>query len=292
MRISEAGVYRNFISDLQNLNENLTLISQQVSSGKKLNQLSDSPTGSAELISLVDLAAGIDQYQSSSNTVSYFLRVADSALNEVSGLVASVYAKGSNAATGTVSDNERANLAADIRMLRDQILTLANSQVRGRYVFAGSMVTDAPFVLEGDSVQYQGNGDVMRVNVDQGTEVQTGVPGSDAFGPLFAAVEGLLAAIDSNDPSAITDALGLFRSAESALGLARGTVGANLSLLENVNSQLQSRETILTDRRSRIEDANMLEAVIRLRQAQTALQTTLSAGGSILPQRNLFDFLG
>jgi flagellar hook-associated protein 3 FlgL len=292
MRISDSGIYRNFATDLQSLNEMLNRISRQVATGKRLTQLGDSPAGSAELVSLTDLASQIDQYRSSSNTVSYFLKASDSALNEVNNLLTSVYSKASQAGTDTVGDDQLVSLAAEIRSLRDQMLSLANSQAGGRYLFAGSMVTTAPFILEGDTVTYQGDGEINSVRIDEGTEVEPGLPGSEAFGAAFAVIESVLTAIDSGDRSAIGTALNQFASAMSDVGQARGKIGAGLSLIENAEARLDVRETSLKERRSGIKDADMVAAIVQLNQAQTALQTAISAGGSILPQRNLFDILG
>jgi len=292
MWITQSGAYRNFISNLETLNETLNQISQQVSSGKKLNDLHDSPAGSAELLALTDLASEIDQFRSSTGTVLYYLQTADSVLNEVHNLITSIYAKGSQAATGTVGEDVRSTLATEIRSLRDEILSLANTQTKGRYIFAGSMVASAPFAIAGDSVSYQGDADINRIFVDQGTEVQPGVSGSEAFNAAFAAIESLLSAIDANDISAIQSSLGQFAAALSASGQARAKLGANLNLLVNVQTRLNARETSLKEHRSRIEDTDMASAIIQLNQAQTALRTALSAAGSILPQRNLFDILG
>lgn len=292
MRITQSETYRNFTSDLETLNDVYSKISRQLSSGKRLTQLSDSPEGSADLLSLTGLAADIDQYRSSADTVSYFLGTADSMLNEVNNLFTSVYSRGSQAASETVGEGARATIAMDIRALRDQILALANSQTKGRHLFAGSMVTAAPFVLAGDSVSYVGNGDINSIRVEEGTEVTQGVSGAEAFSSVFSSIESLLSAIDSNDVPAIGTALRQFQSAFSELGLARGKIGANLSLIQNVQSRLDLQETSLKMRRSQIEDADMTEAAVQLSQAKTALETALSAGGAILSQRNLFDILG
>ena len=99
MRITNSEMYRNFLSDIQTLNERLNNAGRQLSSGKKLTYLKDSPSGSAELISLSERASEIEQYKSNIDTGMYFLRVAESALNEVHNLVASIYAKGSQAAS-------------------------------------------------------------------------------------------------------------------------------------------------------------------------------------------------
>jgi flagellar hook-associated protein 3 FlgL len=292
MRITQSETCRNFASDLETLNDFYSKISRQVSSGKRLTQLSDSPEGSADLLSLTDLATDIDQFRSSADTVSYFLGTTDSVLNEVNNLFTSVYSRGSQAASETVGDGARATIATEIRSLRDQILALANSQTKGRYLFAGSMVTVAPFVIAGDSVSYVGNSDINSIRVEEETEVKQGVSGAEAFSSVFSSIESLLSAVDSNDVSAIGTALSQFQSAFSELGQARGKIGASLNLIQNVQSRLDGQETSLKTRRSQIEDADMTEAVVQLGQAKTALDTALSAGGAILSQRNLFDILG
>jgi flagellar hook-associated protein 3 FlgL len=218
MRVTQSEMYRNFLSDIETLNENFARISRQVSSGKKLTQLADSPAGSADLVSLTERSLKIDMYRSNIDTASYFLKVADSALNEVNNLVTSVYAKGLESASNTVNQDARATLAVEIRSMRDQILSLANSQARGRYIFAGSKVESAPFVLDGDSAGYQGDNDVNSVCVDDGMEIQQGVPGSDIFNSVFSAIDALLAGIDGNDLPGIAAALDQFSSALSDLG--------------------------------------------------------------------------
>ncbi len=292
MRITQSETYRNFSSDLETLNETYNKISRQVSSGKKLTQLQDSPGDSAELLSLSDQSSDIDVYESSANTASYYLGTADSALNNVNNLLTSIYSEGSQAASNSMSTDDRAALATNIRSLRDQILSLANSQAKGRYIFAGSSVTTAPYQISGDSVTYCGDNMINTVSVDQGTEVQPGVPGPAAFDSVFSSIESLLSAVDSNDVSAIGNALGRFSSAYSQLGQARGTIGSNMTLLQNVQARLQVESTSITTQQSNLQDADMAQATVQLSQVQTALQAAMAAGSSILKQNNLFDILG
>ncbi len=292
MRITQSEIYRGFTSDLGNLNETYNMLNRQISSGKLLTQLSDSPSASADLLSLTDIAADIDQFQSSAQTVSYFLGTADSALNEVNSLLTSVYSKGSQASSEVLGDEGRATLAMEIRSLRDQVLSLANSEIKGRFIFAGSSSDSAPFKIAGDTVSYVGDSDENKVQVEEGTEVQAGIPGSEAFTAIFTVIGSLLTAVDSNDTSAIATELTKFQSAYAELGLARGKIGTSMSTVESVQTRLSEQETNLKARRSQIEDADMTEAVVQLGQVKTTLNAALSAGSSILSQRNLFDILG
>ena len=292
MRVAQSETYRSFLGNLDTLNERLNKLNSQVSSGKKLEQLKDSPASSAQLIGMRDQAAEIDQYQSNIDSGSYFLGTADSILNEVNNLVTSIYAKGSQSASEAVTADDRATIGTEIRSLRDQIVALANTQVLGRYIFAGSRTNAAPFIVSGDAVAYQGDESVNKISIDRGLEVKEGIPGSASFNSIFSAVDSLLTNLSANNLDGIKTVLGQFASALSGLGIARGEIGANLSLLNNAKTNLGSQETSLKAQQSQLEDANMAEAVTALSQVRTALQTTMTAGGSILQQRNLFDILG
>lgn len=292
MRVTQSEIYRNLLSDIGTLNEDFGRFSRQVSSGKLLNQLKDSPSGSADLVSLSKLSSDLGQYRFNADAGSLYMNVADSALNEVNNLVTSIYAKGSQAVSETISDETRASIAYDVRSLRDQIVALANSEVRGRYIFAGSEVAAAPFLLEGDSITYQGDNTVNTLCVDAGAEVQMNYSGNAVFNSTFAAISSLLTAIDGNDAAGIQTALNQFSPALSDLSKVRAQVGSNMSALENVQSRLELRGTSVREQRSRIEDANMAQAAVQLKQTQTALDAAMSAAGSVLTQRNLFDILG
>jgi flagellar hook-associated protein 3 FlgL len=292
MRVTQTEMCRSLLSDMGKLNEDLVRFSRQVSTGKRLNQLQDSPSGSAELVSLAKLDSDIDQYRFNADAGTLYLSSADSALNEVNNLATSIYSKGSQAASETISDGVRAALANEIRSLRDQIVAMANSEVRGRYIFAGSEVATAPFLLEGDSITYQGDNTVNSLRVDAGAEVQMNYSGNAVFNSTFAAISSLLTAIDGNDAAGIQTALSQFSPALSDLSKVRAQVGSNMSALENVQSRLELRGTSVREQRSRIEDANMAQAAVQLKQTQTALDAAMSAASSVLTQRNLFDILG
>jgi flagellar hook-associated protein 3 FlgL len=291
MRVTQSTIYRNYVSNLDTANENLSNISRQVSSGKRITQLKDDPAGSAEVVGLDKQQADLDQYQYNTNSGTYSLSVADSALNEVNSLISSIYSKGSEATSGTLSSDDRAAIGTEVRTLRDQIVSLANSQANGKYIFAGSKSSSAAFTQDGDDVTYQGDDDVNTIAVGNGLEAQQNVAGSEAFSPIFSAVNDLLQGIDGNDTSAIADSLQEVTSALTGLGQVRGTIGANMSMLDNVKNNLSLQDTSLKGQLSNVEDANMADAAVQLKQAQTVLQTTISSGSNLLPQTNLFDIL-
>jgi flagellar hook-associated protein 3 FlgL len=263
-----------------------------VSSGKRINSLKDNPSGSAELVRVAEQESRVDQYQFNSSAGSLSLGVADSTLGEVNNLITSIFTQGSQAASENVNAEDRAAMAENIRSLREQIVSLANSQVNGRYLFAGSAVKDAPFSIEADSVSYAGDNAVSSINVDEGIEVPASFDGNEVFAPVFSAIDSLLAGMDGSDIAGVRAALDQFASTLSGLSQVRGQIGSHMSALDNVKSLLDSRETTMKEQRSQVEDTDMAKAVVQMNQTQTALQAAMSAGASVLQQSNLFDILG
>ncbi|MCK7492393.1 MAG: hypothetical protein MZW92_12900 [Comamonadaceae bacterium] len=92
---------------------------------------------------------------------------------------------------------------------------LANSEVNGRYIFSGSDVLNAPFIMAGDAVTYQGDMNVNSVEVAPGYFIRQNLPGDAVFSPLFNTINGLLTALDSGDQAAARTALAQFSGATS-----------------------------------------------------------------------------
>jgi flagellar hook-associated protein 3 FlgL len=279
------------LDSLYMLNEQLEKASQQVSTGKKLTNLHDSPADSSEMVQLRNQLSQIDQYRTNRDSSSFYLQVTESALNSLHNLVTSIFTRGSEAGNNFNNEDVLATLATEIRSLRDEILSLANTQVRGRYIFAGSLVTSEAFEISGDTATYLGDDNVNTVDISNGLQVEQNVPGSTVFDPVFSTVETLLTAIDGGDQAAIVSALDQFESTLGTLGRARTRLGVELAKLENSETDHQIQEVNIQKRQGRIEDANLAEAISQLSRIRSALEATLTAG-SLIRRTNLFDYMG
>jgi flagellar hook-associated protein 3 FlgL len=280
------------MTDLTKLNKSFSEANRQLSSGKKLLDLADSPLGSADLVDITQQSLRLDTYRFNINAGSYQLKTADSVLNEANNVLTSIFTLGSEGANETISSDSREAIGLQVKNLREQMISIGNTTADGNFIFSGTKVTTTPFVLSGGSVVYQGNSATNAIPVADGVEVVAGVPGDVTFSAVFEAIDDLVAAFDADDLDAIQAALGKFPAAETELGQARGRVGTSLGMVEKLSSMLDSREAVLTEQRSNIEDANALEVTVRISQLQTAIDAALSSGGAILRQSNLFDTLG
>jgi flagellar hook-associated protein 3 FlgL len=291
MRITYGISDRNFMLIANNLNEQLETASQQVSTGKKLLHLNDSPSGSAEAVTLKDELAQIDQYRANSDNSSFFVGVSDSVLSSVTDILTTIFTQGSSAASSSMDDGSRAIVAGQIRLLRDQILSLANTQARGRYIFAGSQASTKPFTLAGDQATYLGDSEVNSVTVNDGLGVKIGVSGSEAFSGAFSTIADLLTALDNNDLPAVQTALMQFSSTMADVNHTRGELGTEMTRLQDLKDGYDSQETNVRVRQSQVEDADLAKAIVQMNQIQTSLQATLTTKNTVHRQ-NLFDYLG
>ncbi len=290
MRVTETMTYRSLLASAEALRERMETASRQVSSGKKILSMADSPSGSAELVDLRSQLAEVDQYRANASSGSFLVGLAESILSSAHNVVTSIYTRGSAAANSYWDPGELATLAAEVRVLRDELLSLANSAANGRHLFAGSRVTAAPFSLTGDQVSYQGDLVQNLVSVADGLEVIQNVPGSAAFAAAFAAVESLLVALDSGDAAGLSTALGQFAGGLKDLSDVRADLGVSLATIQNAERELDVRETSLRSRQGSIESADLAEAITRLKSNEAALEATFTAR-AVVGQKNLFDYL-
>lgn len=290
MRISDAASYQRLLDNLNMLNSRLETATEQVSSSRRLNHLHDGPSAAAEMVQLNGQLAQIDQFQTNADQSNYLLQFSDSVLTSVYDLVTAIFTRGSEAASSLADEQSRAILAVEIRSQRDQILSLANTDVQGRFLFAGSQSASPAFSLSGDTAQYHGDNVINTVDINNGLSVNGNIPGSTAFQRVFETVEQLLAAIDAGDETAIRSSLSGFAGALSDVNKVRAALGVDLAKIENSSLARQMQQTSITARQANLSNADMAQAVTDLTQAQTALQASLTAG-SMIHRYNLFDFL-
>ena len=300
MRVTQLEIGRNLLTDLEKLNRSFVDVSRQYSSGKKLNNLGDSPLGSADLVDLTEQALRLESYSFNITASKYQLSSAESVLNRANNAFVSIHALASEAANEPTNTEGRKAILTEIEKLREELISIGNTQVDGKYIFAGTLVDKPPFDPAGsglDGSVYKGNQKVNSIPVGDGVKVVAGVSGDKVLGAVFKKVDEIIEAISnsvdgSGDVSAIGAALEGFKTSMDELSQARGQIGVSLSMVQRLSELLSARNVVLKEQRSIIEDANILEVSVRINQLQTAISAAISGGGAILQQNTLFDIIG
>src|SRR5581483_7669794 len=182
-----------------------TVALQQLSTGKRVNAPSDDPASAAVLVGNSVQSARADQFLRSISSIEAELQTADSTLGSTVTALTRAITLGVQGANGTLSDANRRSAAQEIQGLQQQILSLANLNFQGRYVFAGTASNTAPYVADAtqpSGVRYAGNGGVNSVAIGEGLHVQVNLPGSRLFtsssADVFKAMNDLVVALQNN----------------------------------------------------------------------------------------------
>jgi len=130
---------------IQQSNQALATATEQLSTGLRVNQLSDDPAASANMVDSMAESANVDQYSSNVSTLQSKLQAADSSLSSIVTSLTSAVSIGTSGANGTNSSTDRQMEASQVESLLTNIVSEANTNFQGAYIFAGS-ATASPAV--------------------------------------------------------------------------------------------------------------------------------------------------
>jgi flagellar hook-associated protein 3 FlgL len=183
MRVSNDTLRSAFLAALDAAQRRVIDTQEKVSSGRRVNKPSDDPVASARMAHLDASLSRLDQYQSNSGFARNQLGLEESALSDVIDNLQRVRELALQGNNGTTSDSDRKDIAAEIRQVRDALLTLANTtDVDGRHLFGGYVEETAPFTkTAGGGVVYNGDQGQRTLQISDSRFVAINDSGADVF---------------------------------------------------------------------------------------------------------------
>ena len=131
---------------MQQSQQALATATEQLSTGLRVNQLSDDPSASANMVRSLAYSANVDQYTSNVSSVLPQMQSADSAISSVVTSLNSAVTLGTEGANGTETSANRQEVASQVQSILSSVIAQANTSFQGVYVFGGSDSTTPPFV--------------------------------------------------------------------------------------------------------------------------------------------------
>ena len=133
-------------TQLGNVQGSLAKTQEQLSTGKQITKPSDEPDKASLVTRLESEIARQKSYQESIKAIEIRRKAEETALNSTSDVMFRMKELSVQAANDTLGAADRKTIALEMTELRNQILSLANSQdSNGNYLFAGSRVSQMPF---------------------------------------------------------------------------------------------------------------------------------------------------
>jgi flagellar hook-associated protein 3 FlgL len=292
-RITSLTLSRGVLADVTRASTRLARTQEKLASGRELTRPSDDPSAVARALLLRTEMEGAQQFQRNVSEAQGWAEVTDSALETVSDALQrarELVVQGANAGLGA---QQRAAISSEVRGLIDTVKQAGNASYGGRYVFAGTLTSAAPYAV-GGSDAYAGDTNVVGRQIGPGVTVPVNVDGRSAIGDddegLLAALRGVVAHLEGNDTTALRADLGALDDALDDLNAVRATVGATVNRLEVAAGRLAEYEGTTLKLLSETEDVDFAKAMVDFSVQQSALQAGLKAGASIV-QNSLLDFL-
>lgn len=287
----------DLLTAIQQSDQNLNTTEQQLSSGLKVNQLSDNPAAAASDVLNRNQFSQDDQFLQNISALQSRFQVADSTLSNVVTALTRAISLATEGATGTLSAQDRQAITAEVQGIQTQLVGLANTTTQGGYLFAGTAVTTQPFTLSSatGAVTYNGNTGVASTQLSNGHSINTDLPGSQLFqnssGSVFGSLQTLISALQSNNTTTIGAAVTQVQNALSTLDTQRVFYGNALDQITQSENFLNQDKLNLSTQQNALIAADPAAAASELVQAQVDNQAILSAAGRTLSLPNLLSFL-
>lgn len=145
MRISQSMLFDNFVANMNSSSYRLMELNNKASSQKEINKPSDDPIGTARVMGYRDSISALEQYKSNVDTAKGWLGLADESLMQVNNVLIRAKEITEQAATGSLSREQREMLSYEARQLYEQMINLANTRYEGKSIFAGHKVDEPAF---------------------------------------------------------------------------------------------------------------------------------------------------
>jgi len=277
--------YNDALQGLDRINEQTNNDLTELTTGKRVNSISDDPLAAAEDYTLTLQTNANNIAQTTDNSVNTQLTFVDSTFSSVEQLLNQAISLGTEGANGTLSASQKDSIATELTGILGQVQSLANQTYEGQYIFSGTNTSTAPFATSAtqpDGVTYNGNSNQQTIDLGTGQNVQTTLngaavftaPGADVFNSLNSLITGLQ---NGTDVTAANSELG---AAYLNVVSQRSSFAGGITQSQQASDYLQAENTNLASEQNNVVGADMSSVLSDLSQNNVAQSALLQAIGS------------
>lgn len=278
MRVSDSHIFQAMQQNLGRARTRVAEAQARASSGLRVDKPSDDPVAAAaarrERSKQALAEAGIKAAELASSQ----LTGADHALGEMFDSLMRVKELALAAASDTGDALTRRAAAEEVQRIREQLVALGNTEVAGSYVFGGYRDGAPPFEASG---LFAGDTNVREIEVLPGVRVSASAPAAQAFGmeggvDLFATLDGIVSALEANDPDGVRASLGALDAGQAQVLDARARTGAMLNSLDVARAVADRHAYTSQIETARLVEIDEVSALTDLVKAKSALELALA----------------
>ncbi|MDI3270461.1 MAG: flagellar hook-associated protein FlgL [Bacillota bacterium] len=290
MRITSSMVFDRVVADIQGNQSRLMESQERASAQKKILRPSDDPAGTQYALDLDWSLKQVERYRQVAGAAQDRLDTVDALLGKMGDLLIRARQIAIQGAAPVPPQGHQV-LAQEVAQLQAQLVDLANGELGGRYLFAGTDELTRPFAVVAGVLQFSGSANVPQREVAPGSQVPVGVDAHQTILDLYVTLEGLRQDLLNGDVASLSgqrltelnqhedDFLNL-RTEAGALGNRMALAQDRLGAL-HLNLQKSFANTV---------DADLAQTVMDISRHEAAFQMSLQVSARVL-QHTLLDFL-
>lgn len=291
MKVAQMALYRTLQYNLGKSSTNMTELYLQAATGKKVIDASDDPSALGSIFSSRSEITVADRYLETISDTQDNIDILDGYLDSAENIMVRAKEIAVAAGNGSVSDADLATYADELAELQTALLDIANTQVDGNYIFSGYAENTESF--SGTPPTYQGTSHHKMVEISEGQTVQTNLTGDEVFSApvdCFSILSDLENALNIGDTSGLDTSLDDLEAGAEQIRGKRSQMGNINSRLDDVSTMLSNMQLQMEERLSGYEDADLVEVMSSISQAEQAYEAALSVS-SRLSQLSILDYL-
>jgi len=281
----------NLSNSLDQTQANEEQLTQELSSGLRVTSIGEDPVAAAQNVQLLNTIQQDDSFTQTTSLTQGLLQVTDSALGSVVTQLNQAVSLASQANNGTLNPSDLKAISNQLVGIRDEVLSLANTNYQGQYVFGGSQTGTTPFTLNNTStpatVTYNGDSNVNFLQ-------SPNLPGNQVFASATSNVLGTLNSLvadyaNGTTGSGVADTAAL-NGALNYVSQQRVTIDNSITRLNDASGAATEEATQLTAVQTNLMQADLPSVSTQLSLAQSQ-QSALINVIAALGQGSLFDKL-
>ena len=321
MRITQKNLTRAYLSGLnRNINQ-LAKSNERLSSGKRINRVSDSVTDAQKALKVRNQLFNNEQFTRNIQSIQNEISAQESSAMQMNQILIDVKGLLVKAGSGLNSDSDLTIIANELEEINNSIVQLVNVKTSDRYTFSG-LNNEAPISVQNDgTVLFNGVnvdeildtdlkddsifidvGIGMKFNNDQLDEssvvklntsaIQLLGYGKNSQGipnNLVSMLNKAVKDLKSGDVSQLSNYQNQLKESNDRLLIQVTDIGTRYAYLENTINRLENEKLNLTEQQNHLESIDYEETIIN-KSYDMAYQISLQLGSKVLPL-SIFDFM-
>jgi flagellar hook-associated protein 3 len=282
-----SGFNATFLADLTATENRITQLNKQITSTVRVSQASDDPAAIASILATQSDIDRTTQTQTNLQQVATVASSADGALSSAASLLDQLRSLAAQGANSSATAATRATLGEQVKAIEEQLVSIANTQVQGRYIFGGDDPNTQPYTFQPGTFSTPAtnlNDPAARFDIGTVADSESfNVTYTDTLGAVHNATVPVAATTAGVDGSTFVSQLNSALTTNGVTGVT-AQIGAD-GTLQFTGSNLVSVIHTLTPGVTQGVAANnaSLTGVIRNNTAANTTTISNAAGSSILP---------